>query len=331
MTDATPTAGTREAGRPRPTPGGPPGLVMVLTENWTLWDPRRLDQVVRAARIAEDTGFDTVMLSEHVVLGPAAGADGVMANPRDYAMPGNQDPAMPWPDSLVLASAIVAATSRIRVALAAIIAPLRHPLLLAKQLATLDLLSGGRLVVQPTVSWHEQEYEALGVPFAERGARLDDHLDAWAALWGATPASYEGRHVGFRDVYLEPKPARPDGPTIWIGGDHALPAVARRLAAHGHGYHPLGQPDAAALDELRERVRADGGRPEDLELIGGVRPRFPGPDRTADVAEALEQVPRQVADGYTGICIKPSQYLDDPDRLEPWAADVVRRVSGMVG
>lgn len=328
MTDLTADDSTRS--ERDGTSGHPPRLVMVLTENWTLWDPRRLGEVVRAARIAEDTGFDTVMLSEHVVLGPAAGVDGVMTNPRDYAMPGNQDPAMPWPDSLVLASAIAATTSRVRIALAAIIAPLRHPLLLANQLATLDLLSGGRLIVQPTVSWHEQEYEALDVPFTERGARLDDHLDAWAVLWRESPASFEGRHVRFRDIHLEPKPFRPEGPMVWIGGNHTLPAVARRLAAHGHGYHPLGQPDAAALAELHERVRTAGGRPEGLELIGGVRPRFPGADRPADVAEALEQVPGQVADGYTSICIKPSQYLDEPDRLETWAADVVERVSRLI-
>lgn len=308
-----------------------PGLVMVLSENWTLWEPRRLDEVVRAARIAEDAGFETVMLSEHVVLGPAAGEHGVMANPRDYAMPGNQDPAMPWPDSLVLASAIAAVTSRIRIALAAVIAPLRHPLLLAKQLATLDLLSDGRLVVQPTVSWHEQEYAALGVPYHERGARLDDHLDAWAMVWRQSPASYDGRHVRFRDVYLEPKPARPEGPTVWIGGSHTLPAVARRLARHGHGYHPLGQPDATELGALMGRVRAQGGDTSSLEIIGGVRPRFPAPDRTADVAEALEQVPGQVAAGYTSICIKPSQYLDDATDLAAWSVEVVDRMARLTG
>src|SRR3954470_9304298 len=136
--------------------------VLVLSENWTMVSPRDLPALVRMAQDAERAGVDTVMLSEHVVLGPDSSASGLMVNPRDYAAPGNQDPATPWPDSVVLASAIAAATTRLRVALAAIMCPLRHPLLLAKQLATLDLLSEGRLVVQPTVSWHEEEYEALG-------------------------------------------------------------------------------------------------------------------------------------------------------------------------
>src|SRR6195256_806900 len=172
----------------------PPRLVLVLSEHWTLPPPRDLRALVRMAVEAEAAGVDAVMLSEHVVLGPASGAGGLMGNPRDYAAPGNQDPATPWPDSLVLASAIAARTSTLRIALAAVIAPLRHPLLLAKQLATLDLLAQGRLVVQPTVSWHEQEYEALGVPFHRRGAVLDEQLEAMAIAWRDTPAAYAGQH-----------------------------------------------------------------------------------------------------------------------------------------
>src|SRR5437899_11074951 len=121
-----------------------PEAVLVLSENWTFTSPRDLRALVEMAREAEAAGVGTVMLSEHVVLGPSAGAAGRMANPRDYAAPGNQDPATPWPDTLVLASAIAAVTTRIRVAMAAVIAPLRHPLLLAKQPAPADPLAEGR-------------------------------------------------------------------------------------------------------------------------------------------------------------------------------------------
>src|ERR1700759_4022405 len=120
---------------------------------------------VRMAQDAEEAGVDAIMLSEHVVLGPSAGAKGRPDNPRDYAAPGNQDPATPWPDSIVLMSALASVTTRLRVIGGASVAPLRHPLLLAHQLAPLDLLSEGRLVVQPTVSWLREEYDALGVPF----------------------------------------------------------------------------------------------------------------------------------------------------------------------
>lgn len=303
-----------------------PGVVLVLSENWTLIDPRRPRRLVEMARVAEDAGVDTVMLSEHVVLGPTAGAEGVMGNPRDYAMPGNQDPAMPWPDSMVLASAIAAATSRLRIALAAVIAPLRHPLLLAKQLATLDLLSGGRLVVQPTVSWHEDEYAALGVPFRQRGARLDEHLAAWRGLWGPSPASFAGRHYAFEDVYLEPKPFRPTGPHLWIGGSSVHPAVRRRLVTYGDGFHPLGQPSDEELEGLHAALRAAGRDPASMEWIGGIRGRFPDDRGPADLDEALAQVPAQIARGFTSICVKPSQFIDDLDELPGFCRRVVERM-----
>jgi alkanesulfonate monooxygenase SsuD/methylene tetrahydromethanopterin reductase-like flavin-dependent oxidoreductase (luciferase family) len=112
----------------------------------------------------------------------------------------------------VLLSAIAAATSKIRLVAGAIISPLRHPLALAKDLATLDRLSGGRLVVQPTVSWHKDEYDALGVPFAQRGAILDEQLEIWAKAWSAKPFSHHGNHFSFCDVWVEPQPVRRGGP-----------------------------------------------------------------------------------------------------------------------
>jgi hypothetical protein len=104
-----------------------PRMCLILSENWTMTSGRDLPALVRWAREAEDAGFDAVMISEHVVLGPAAAARGVMANPREYALPGNQDPATPWPSSLVLLAAIAAVTQRVRLVASAVIAPLRHP------------------------------------------------------------------------------------------------------------------------------------------------------------------------------------------------------------
>ncbi len=118
----------------------PPRLVLVLSENHTLVPPRDLRGLVEVAVEAERAGFDGVMVSEHIVLGRGADADGVPANPRDYALPGNQDPATPWPSSLLLLAAVASATTRLRLIASAVIPPLRHPLLIAKDLATLDLL-----------------------------------------------------------------------------------------------------------------------------------------------------------------------------------------------
>ncbi len=305
-------------------------LVHVLSENWTLTPPRNLRALVRMAKEAEDAGFDAVMLSEHVVLGPGADADGAMPNPRDYALPGNQERSMPWPSSLVLLSGIAAATTTLRLAASAIIAPLRHPLLLAKDLATLDLLAEGRLVVQPTVSWHEPEYTALGVPYAARGALLDEHLEAWQAAWGPSPASFAGEHYRFEDVWVEPKPFRRDGVRLWFGSSTLHDRLLRRLVRYGHGWNPLGRPTDEDVARLRVAL-ADAGRdPDGLELVGGTRGRFPDAESVADLDEALATIPPQVERGFTSICVKPSQFLDDPSRHAAWCRDVVAKVAALI-
>ncbi len=305
----------------------PPRVVLVLSENWTLIEPRDLRALVRAAVTAEAAGVDAVMLSEHVVLGPSAGDAGRPLNPRDYAAPGNQDPATPWPDSLVLAAAIAAATTHLRIALAAIIAPLRHPLLLAKQLATLDLLAEGRLIVQPTVSWHREEYDALGVPFERRGAILDEQLEAMATAWRDTPASYAGRYVRFDDVFVEPKPFRPEGPRMWFGGMFLHEPLLRRLVRYGHGFHPFGSPSVDDLARLRHALARGGRDPGELELVGGIRGTFRTADGPADLDEALASLPAKLAAGYRTICFKPSMFTDDPAELAAVCRRVVERVA----
>ena len=309
----------------------PPKLILILSENWTLTSSRDLRSIVRFAVEAEDAGFDAVMVSEHVVLGPDADADGLPSNPRDYALPGNQDPATPWPSSLVLLSAVAAATTRLRLVAGAIIPPLRHPLLVAKDLATLDLLSEGRLVVQPTVSWHRSEYDALGVPFGSRGELLDEHLAAWDVLWRDSPASFDGTHYRFHDVYLEPKPFRPEGPTLWFGGSSLHDRLVDRIVTYGDGFNPLGRPSPQDLSRLDEAMVAAGKSIDKLEMVGGTRGVFPAPSSVADLAQALSSIPDQVAAGFTSICIKPSQFIDDAERLGPFCREVVERVSALVG
>jgi probable F420-dependent oxidoreductase len=309
---------------------GTPRMCLVLSENWTMTSGRDLPALVRWAREAEDAGFDSVMISEHVVLGPAAGAAGVMPNPREYALPGNQDPATPWPSSLVLLSAIAAVTERIRLVASAVIAPLRHPLLLARELGSLDLVSGGRLVVQPTVSWLPDEYAALGVPFASRGDLLDEHLRAWAVLWRDTPASFSGVHYAFRDVYFEPKAFRPEGPALWLGGSAMHRRLLARLVAYGSGFNPLGRPPAADLARLRAAMLAAGRDPGELELVGGTRAVFPDEHSVADLGQALATIPPQAEAGFTTFCIKPSQFTDDPGGVGRLCRDIIGRVDGML-
>jgi probable F420-dependent oxidoreductase len=308
----------------------PPRLVLILSENWTLFPPRDLGALVRTAVEAEAAGFDAVMVSEHVVLGPGSDARGLPENPREYALPGNQDPSMSWPDPLTLLAAVASATSRVRLVASSVIAPLRHPILLAKQLATLDLLSVGRLVVQPTVSWHRAEYGALGVAFETRGALLDEHLAAWRLLWRDSPASFEGRRYRFSEVYMEPKPFRPEGPALWFGGETVHDRLLRRLVAHGSGFNPLGAPSDEDLARVRASMEAAGRDPAELEMVGGTRGRFPTPTTVADLDGALAGIPAQLERGFTTICIKPSQFIDDPALIGSFCRDVVERVAAMV-
>jgi alkanesulfonate monooxygenase SsuD/methylene tetrahydromethanopterin reductase-like flavin-dependent oxidoreductase (luciferase family) len=305
-----------------------PRMQLVLSENWTMTGGQAdLRAVVRWAREAEDAGFDSVMASEHIVLGPDAGANGVMGNPRDYALPGNQDPRTPWPSSLLLLSAVASVTSRIRLAASAVIAPLRHPLLLARELGTLDLLAQGRLIVLPNVSWSRDEYDALGVPFASRGRLLDEHLQIWAKLWGSSPVSHQGEFYSFRDVYLEPKAYRPDGPRLCFGGAGMHPAMVRRIVRYGHAFNPLGRVTEAELALLASAMRAAGRDMSELELIGGTRAVFPDGQSPADLVRALESIPEQMAQGFTTFCIKPSQFTDDPAGVGAFCREVMRRVA----
>ena len=285
---------------------------MVLSENWTLAPPTSMRTVVDLARVAEDSGVHTVMLSEHVVLGRDSRATGSLANARDYAAPGNQEPHTPWPDSVVLASAIAASTSTLRVALAALITPLRNPLALAKQLATLDLLAEGRIVVQPTVSWSADEYAALGVDFGARGAILDEQLAVMHGAWTApanAPSSHYGARYSFDDVWCEPRRGVPV--SMWFGGERLHEALVRRIVRYGSGFHPFGTPTPEELARLAHALNDAGRSIEDLELIGGIRGRFDGPHDVADLDEALATIPAKLDAGYRSICFKPSMFTDE--------------------
>jgi len=299
-------------------------MLLILTENHTMRPAPEPRDLVQWAVEAERAGFDSVMVSEHIVLGPSANANGLPENPRDYALPGNQDPATPWPSPLILLSAIAAATTTIRLVAGAIISPLRHPLALAKDLATLDRLSHGRLIVLPTVSWHRDEYDALGVPFGKRGEILDEQLAIWAKAWAGNPVSFSGNHFEFCDIWLEPQPARPGGPLLWFGGSTVHPRLLARMKRYASGYNPLGSPSAEELELLRET----GLGPDRIEYVGGTRGVFPDAHHPADLDRALATIPDQLERGFGTICIKPSQFIDDSAAIGSFCREVIDKVAG---
>jgi probable F420-dependent oxidoreductase len=304
-------------------------LILILSENWTIFDARDVRAQVRMAVEAEDAGFDGVMVSEHVVLGPSSNERGLPANPRDFVLPGNQDPRTPWPSSLVILSGVAATTTRLRLVAGAVIAPLRHPLILAKELGTLDLLAEGRLVVLPTPSWHRDEYAALGIPFNARGRILDEQLTAWESLWSGSPASFAGEHFQYADVYFEPAAHRPAGPTLWFGGASAHPQLVRRLARYGSGWLPMGPPSAEDVKQVSAGLSAAGRDLRDLEMVGGIVGVFPDATSVASLDDALAAVPPQLAAGMTSLVVKPSQFIDDPAQFPAFAREVVAKVAAL--
>jgi alkanesulfonate monooxygenase SsuD/methylene tetrahydromethanopterin reductase-like flavin-dependent oxidoreductase (luciferase family) len=204
--------------------------------------------------------------------------------------------------------------------------------LLARELGTLDLLASGRLVVLPSVGWHEAEYDALGVDFRRRGRMLDEQLAIWRAAWEDSPVSYDGEHYGFGPVWLEPKAHRPRGPTLWFGGGSVHQALVRRMAAYGSGFNPLGTISDDGLATLADGLRAAGRDPSEIELVGGLRGTFADADSTADLAAAVEDaVPRQLARGFTSFCFKPNQFIDDAADWPDLCREAVARIGEVAG
>nr|WP_052479191.1 LLM class F420-dependent oxidoreductase [Kibdelosporangium sp. MJ126-NF4]CTQ89998.1 Luciferase-like monooxygenase superfamily [Kibdelosporangium sp. MJ126-NF4] len=207
------------------------------------------ETLARRARAAEDAGFEALWVGDHIAL------------PVDES----GDPAAQQRLEAVVALTYLAAlTTRIRLGFGVIVLPQRQPVLLAKQLSTIDFLSGGRLTVGIGVGWVEPELAALGVPMAERAARTDEYLAAMRVLWDEPTPSFTGEFVSFADVIQRPRPVQRPHPPIVIGG-HA-PAALRRVVRSGNGWYGWDldvEQTAVALAGLRE-AQSRHGRPAEL-------------------------------------------------------------------
>lgn len=304
-------------------------LLLNLSENWTLFDPRDARSQVKAAVQAEDAGIGNVMFSEHIVMGAGSDANGRMANPREYAAPGNQEPEFPWPSAIVMMSAVAAATKNMRVVGAATIAPLRHPLLLAKELATLDQLAEGRVVILPSVSWHASEYAALGVDFTKRGEILDEQLEIMRAAWAASPVSFHGKHFDFDEVYVEPKGFSARGPAMWFGGSTMHPRLVKRLVKYGAGLMQMGPVSPDQLAILNAAFAEAGRDISELEMVSGMGGRFSGANDLADLDGALSRFGKRLDDGFRTFVIKPCQFIDDPELLPEFYEELVAKTTAI--
>ena len=221
----------------------------------------RPDVLAEAARAAEAAGFDSVWAGEHVVL------------PDPQVPPSPMRPQDPALDPLLALAWAAAHTATIRLATGIVILPQRNPVVLAKQVATLDVLSGGRVILGIGAGYLEPEFRAVGANFAERGAVTDEYLDAMRALWYDQHPAYHGRFADFAGIDARPRPLQQPIPLV-VGG-HTAPAYRRAVArAHGwYGYALTPQQAAASVAGLAaaaDRVQ----RPAELgELEISVTPR----------------------------------------------------------
>lgn len=214
---------------------------------------------IEMSRAAEAAGFESVWTVEHTVF------------PDDYESTYPYDPSgkmamkahTPLPDPLIWLTWVAAHTEKLRIATGILILPQRNPLVLAKTLATMDDLSGGRLELGVGVGWLREEFEALGVPFGGRGRRTDEYIEAMRALWDGNHAEYSGEFVDFAGVSVNPKPAHGRVP-IHIGGH--TEAAARRAGRLGDGFVP-GEGNLPGLLEVMRTSANEAGRdPEGIEI-----------------------------------------------------------------
>jgi len=266
----------------------------------------------RFGRLVEEMGFESVWAVEHVVM--CVEYDSIYPYDPSGRSPFPADTVQP--DPLIWLTYVAAVTRRLRLATGVLVLPQRNPVVLAKTLASLDRLSGGRLSLGIGVGWVREEAEAVGTRFDDRGKRCDEYIRAMRALWREPVAGFEGEFVRFRGVVSEPRPAQPDGVPILVGG-HSK-AAARRAGRLGDGFYPLGLDRERFFDlkRIMEDTAAEHGRdPATIEITTGGVPSL----RSAEFCQSLGS-DRMVIGVRTGD-------LDELRRtLEAFRKEVIERL-----
>jgi probable F420-dependent oxidoreductase len=200
------------------------------------------------ARRGEALGFHSVVVADHIVI-PVT-SDSTYPYTLDGKHPSEGDAL----EQLSLIAFVAGVTRTMRLITSVMILPHRNPVVTAKTLATIDVLSRGRLTVGVGVGWLREEFEALGAPeYERRGAVSDEYIRIFKTLWTEAPAKFEGRFYRFRDVWCQPRPVQQPHPPIWIGGHSS--AALRRAGRLGDGWHPVGANPAAPLRPVELGVK----------------------------------------------------------------------------
>lgn len=247
-------------------------------------DPER---AVELAQAAEEAGFESMWTVEHTVV-PAGYGSAYPYSPSGKMAGG--DDAIPLPDPLIWMAYVAAATKRIKLGTAILILPQHNPVVVAKQVATLDHLSSGRTLLGIGAGWLKEEFEALGVPFETRGRRTDEYIKVLRELWSAEKPTFQGEFVRFKDAYCRPQPVNKHVPII-VGGHSE--AAARRAGRLGDGFFPARGAPAELFDLARRSAEEAGRDPNALEM-------------TASLPEDLAQIPSLIQLGVKRLLVPVS-------------------------
>ncbi|MGN9843547.1 TIGR03619 family F420-dependent LLM class oxidoreductase [Nonomuraea sp. H19] len=291
-------------------------LGVSLQPRWPLDDGTA---VLRAAGHAEDLGFDHVAIGNRL-LDSGFGLD---------------------TDPLVLLAAVAGATTRLRLLTSVLVAPYYPALVLANQAATLDVVSGGRLVLGVGTGWNPDEFDAVGVPVRERGARTDDHLAAAKVLWAQRPADFDGPFTRLRAAHLGVPPVTPGGPPVWVGG--RSDAALRRVLRFGDGWYGTGA-DAAEVTDVRRRLRELAADSEDADRLTlasaqfltppGIPAAAPAPGRplggaAPTAASVAHDLGRLTEAGLTACTVWLPTAAEHAEKAMEWiAAEVMPQLTG---
>lgn len=254
---------------------------------------------VALAQAAEAGGIESLWTVEHTVV-PAGYQSAYPYSPTGR-MPGPEDSDIP--DPLIWLAYVAASTSTIRLGTGILILPQRNPVVLAKEVATLDRMSGGRVELGIGVGWLEEEFDAIGIPFTDRGARTDDYVAALRALWTQDEATHHGSHSSFDKAISRPRPTQGSVPIV-VGG-HSK-AAARRAGRLGDGFFPGrgSHEELAALIEVMRASAVEHGRdPDAIEITSG--------GNGALGSKALDEVKALADLGVSRVIIPPLAY--DPE------------------
>ncbi len=276
-----------------------------------------LAAVIDTACIADDLGVDQLVLPDHVAIGPR-----LDRYPYGASFP--YPPSEPWLEPLTALAAIAGATRSVRLGTGVLIAPLRPVVLLAKTVATLDVLSRGRIDLGIGTGWQREEFTEPGMAFLGRTARMDDAVRACRALWESEPpVSFASPTIAFDDLWCEPRPVQSRLP-IWYGGALTEPMITR-IADLGDGWLPLGPSPAevaAGIETLRAAFVDRGRDPASLGVRVGI-PVQTTESGAVDAAATMAGVGDLAATGVTAVSVALGRSVRTRADIEPYLRDLV--------